>query len=153
MRRSNKNRVYLTGLVMEGPDLDVEDGAAVLHMKVRSRRFRMKAGEEVEYFDLLDVDMHGANAERAAECVKTHTVVEVLGRLEARKRPVKADGRFVYEHTKKGKQKVTYWAVTIVASRIQPLSSPSTAEEASPDEGRAADDQSSEALEIQAQAS
>ncbi len=151
MRRSNKNRTYVTGLVTQGPDLEVENGTTVLHMQVRSRRFRMKAGEEVEYFDLLEVDMHGANAERAAERVSPHTVVEVVGRLEARQRPVMADGQFVYERTDKGRRRrVTYPAVTIVASRIRPLSSPSTAQETPSDENQPADEPASEAPEAQA---
>jgi len=151
MRRSNKNRTYVTGLVMQGPDLEVENGTTVLHIKVRSRRFRMKAGEEVEYFDLLDVAMHGANAERAAERVGKHTVVEIIGRLEARQRPVKVDGGFVYERTRTGgKRKVTYPAVTIVASRIRPLSSPSADQDEPSEESQAAGAPGSEAPEAQA---
>jgi single-stranded DNA-binding protein len=120
MPRSNRNKVNLSGLVMDEPELTVENGSDVLRMEVRSRRYRRRKGEEVEYFDFLKIDVHGQYARQTAGRVSRRMVVDVTGRLEARDRPVVVDGEYVYDSED---QQVTYPAVTIVATRVRPLSS------------------------------
>jgi single-stranded DNA-binding protein len=124
MPRSNKNKINLSGLVMDEPELTVENGSDVLRMEVRSRRYRRKKGEVVEYFDFLKIAVHGKYATQTASRVRKRMVVDITGRLEARDRPVVVDGEYVYDSAD---QQVTYPAVTIVATRVKPLSSPGKA--------------------------
>jgi len=124
MPRSNRNKINLSGLVMDEPELTVENGSDVLRMEVRSRRYRRKKGEVVEYFDFLNIAVHGTYATQTASRVRKGMVVDVTGRLEARDRPVVVDGEYVYNSEG---QQVTYPAVTIVATRVKPLSSPGKA--------------------------
>lgn len=124
MPRSNRNKINLSGLVMDEPELTVENGSDVLRMEVRSRRYRRKKGEVVEYFDFLKIAVHGRYATQTASRVRKRMVVDITGRLEARDRPVVVDGEYVYDSKD---QQVTYPAVTIVATRVKPLSSPGKA--------------------------
>jgi len=130
MPRSNRNKVNLSGLVMDEPELTVGNGSDVLRMEVRSRRYRRRKDEEVEFFDFLKIDIHGQYARQTAGRVRKRMVVDVTGRLEARDRPVVVDGEYVYDSED---QQVTYPAVTIVATRVKPLSSPGKAKRTRPD--------------------
>jgi single-stranded DNA-binding protein len=129
MPRSNRNKINLSGLLVDEPELTVENGSDVLHMEVRSRRYRRRKGELVEYFDFLKVDVHGQYARQTAGHVRKRMVVDITGRVEARDRPVEVDGEYVYDS--EGEQ-VTYPAVTIVAIRVKPLSSPAKAKRQPP---------------------
>jgi pyruvate/2-oxoglutarate dehydrogenase complex dihydrolipoamide acyltransferase (E2) component len=121
MPRSNRNKVNLSGLVVAAPELTVENDSDVLHMEVRSRRYRRRGDQLVEYYDLVNIDVHGRRAKPASERVCNGMVVDITGRIEARDRPLQVDGEYVYDAEGK---RVTYRAVTIVATRVSPLSSP-----------------------------
>jgi len=133
MPHSNKNQTVLSGLLVAEPELQVENERPVLHMEVRSRRFCKRRGEWVEYYEYLDIDVHGDQARPLDERLSKGDVVDIAGRLESRKRPVLVDGEFVYDGEE---EKVTYRAVTIVATKVTPLSSRPT--EAEPDKSGAA---------------
>ena len=133
MPRSNRNKINLSGLVVAEPELTVENGSDVLHMEVRSRRYRRRRGELAEYYDFLNVDVHGPTAKRTDGLVCNGMVVDITGRVEARDRPVLVDGECI--HDSEGK-KVTYRAVRIVATRVKPLSSPAKAETQPSDDGQ-----------------
>jgi single-stranded DNA-binding protein len=143
MPRSNRNKINLSGLVMDEPELTVENGSDVLRMEVRSRRYRRKKGEVVEYFDFLKIAVHGQYARQTAGRVRRRMVVEVTGRLEARDRPVVVDGEYVYDSED---QQVTYPAVTIVATQVKPLASPGKAKRRHPTAERS-DAQGDEAVD------
>lgn len=135
MPRSNTNKSEISGLVTGGPNLDkTPSGTHVLRLEVRSRRFSRRDEKQVEYYDLLDVVVYGPAAKRLAEQITRGSVVEVIGRLESRMRPVTVDGEVVHDSSDK---KVTYRAVRVVATTLAVFSSHAETSEDSASEARA----------------
>jgi single-stranded DNA-binding protein len=119
MRRSNKNRSHISGLVVEEPKREERNGTLALHVVVRERHFTMRRGEEVEYFNFLEIDAYGRPAEEAAEWVRKGSVIEVKGRLESRGFPVLVDGKEIQDSNN---ETVTCPRVSVVARKITSLS-------------------------------
>lgn len=122
MPPSNKNRAEVSGLVLSKHRRTTQNGKPALRLKVRSRHFGTMDGEREEFFDPIDVEVRGDYADVVDGEVDPGTVIDSVGRLEVRKRPVKANGRTVYERKRGRRRQKTYWSTIVVARRVTPLS-------------------------------